>query len=242
MTKYVDAVINETYDIVLPDFRRDFHHDRPNWERGRLEVCAEFMKPGFTVYDVGAEHGDFTTLYRKWVGEEGMVIPIEPADHYWPFIRETHKANGFSNAPTIMYTGLASFAKSRNFVDGLNLGLKGWCKQSEAEGKPDGGFVHLAQDRDTPRCTLDTIAMFAETPDAIVIDVEGAELRVLEGTERILAQKRPLVWVSWHQETAWNWYKTTLDEMHDFMLQFGYSADKLPHHGEGEDFWFYQPT
>lgn len=235
MTVYTEALINNTYELVLPDFRKVFHADRPNWERGRLESCYELMKPGMTVFDIGAEHGDFTTLYHQWVGQEGKVIPVEPAAHYWEFIRMTFAANGFDK-PQRSWVALVGDRPTRR----LRGDVEGWPNEAYGEGIPDGGFVHLAQDDRLPRTTIDAMSSFVH-PNAIVIDIEGAEWHALVGAKQTMRNLRPLIWVSVHDDTMMNWYGKSMDDILTLCKQVDYFATELPHHGEGETFWLLQP-
>lgn len=245
MTQYVPALINDTYEIILPDFREEFHRLRPAWEKGRLESCAELMKPGMVVYDIGAEHGDFTALYRKWVdGDDGDVVPIEPAAHYWPFIKGTWEANGFTEPPVMHFVGLVG----DDDVGDRPLGDYSWPIEADGEGIPDGGFVHLAHNPRFDQTTITDMAIH-ESPDAIVIDIEGAEWNALVSAQWTLEKVRPIVWVSMHDigdGAGWNgplldWYHKTPDDIHNLMKDFGYSAEELPYNGEGEHFWLYTP-
>lgn len=243
MIEYVLSRINDTYPIVLPDFRHTFHAERPWWERGRLDSCAELMTPGMTVFDIGAEHGDFTALYKQWVGPTGDVIPIEPANHYWQFIRDTWSMNELTPQPSMSFVGLVGATEhgDRPLDDG-------WPYESELPGTPDGGFVHLRHSPDFNRTCIDMLACY-ERPDAIVIDIEGAEFDALSGAGHVLSEIRPLVWVSVHDVgdgLDWPgplkaWYGKTPDDIHALMDGYGYTAELLPSHGEGESFWLYRP-
>lgn len=236
MTVYTEARINDTYEVILPDFREIFHRARPLWEKGRLASCAELMTPGMVVYDIGAEHGDFTALYRKWVGDDGDVIPVEPAAHYWPFIMGTWEANRFPKPPQLSYVGLVGQVASRTRGDHPGS----WPEECFGEGIPDGGFLHLAHDKTSPRTTIDQLCRFV-TPDAIVIDIEGAECHALLGGRKTLENHRPLVWVSVHEPTMLKWYGKTLDNILAYMKSMRYSVTELPHHGEGETFFLFTP-
>lgn len=65
MTIFEEGLICESWPLLLPDFRVIFFKERPDWERGRLESVHERLKRGMRVYDIGAEHGDFSALYRS---------------------------------------------------------------------------------------------------------------------------------------------------------------------------------
>lgn len=241
--EFVEAFINGKYKIVLPDFRAEFHLIRPTWEIGRVDHCATTMTPGKVVFDVGAEHGDFTALYRSWVGPEGMVIPIEPQPGYWPCIRETYEANGFE-PPRGWFVGFASDETATPIASdvGPEFGEQSWPMCAYGPIVPDFGFRHLAQQtHHTPQTTIDDLAdRLLAWPDAVVIDVEGAEWNVLNGMTRCLNDKDINVYVSVHEPTMWNWYQKTLQDLHQLMGLSGYAGEELPHHGEGETFWLYQ--
>ncbi len=111
MTSEVPAPgrINDRWELMLLPHRITFHRDRHQWEAGRLAHCAERMTPGMVIYDVGAECGDFTALYRTWVGSAGAVVPVEPQPAYWPAIRAHWEANG-GGAPEAWFPGFAGEA------------------------------------------------------------------------------------------------------------------------------------
>jgi len=172
----------------------EIHAERPDWERGRLESVRERLTPGMRVWDIGAEHGDFTALYRLWGAD---VIPVEPSPPYWSCIRRTYEANRF-DPPPAWFDGFAADVTMRGIGD---YGENGWPPYSLAPVIPDYGFRHLAQDQDTARITVDDLAALTGSPDALMIDVEGAEHAVLTGARSVLAAGNVLVWVSVHEPT-----------------------------------------
>lgn len=227
---------------MVPDFRKSFWDDRPHWHEGLLDSCAELMKPGMTVYDIGAEHADLTTAYRTFVEPGGEVIPVEPAAWYWPFIRGTFEANNFP-APALHFVGLIGDKQ----VGDRPFGNE-WPPESEGEGIPDGGFIHLRHAaKKYSQTTIDQLSGWME-PDAIVLDIEGAEWHALNGARGALERCRPLVFVSVHDVPSGDypgplkaWYHKTPDDIHNLMREYGYSHELLPSFGEGESFHLYQP-
>lgn len=250
MSQHPDVVevhVNGKWPVLLLPHRKTFHDARPLWERGRLESCAERMQPGMVVWDVGAEEGDFTALYRTWVGPQGAVVPIEPQPAYWPAIRATWEGNGF-DPPVAWFPGFAGATTTiHEFPDYLaDMGwpVKDWPGCSEGRVRPDFGFRHLAQQAEsTPQVRLDALAdISGVAPDAIVMDIEGAEIRALEGCEGLCTGPRPpLLWVSVHEPTMLDWYGATLADLLGVMDGYDYNATELPHHGEGETFWLFEP-
>lgn len=231
MTRFARGLINDRWPLVLPDFRVDFHAARPKWETGRLADCADLLGPGMVVYDIGAEHGDFTALYHTWVGPS--VVPIEPAPAYWPCLRGTYEANGMP-PPPLWFRGFAASVDNHHLHD---HGAHNWPRCSRGAVAADPGFLHLAHHADrVPSVTVDALADLL-APDALMIDVEGAEWHVLAGAARTLAARPLLVWVSVHEPTMDAWYHRTLADIADLMGGLGYEGTELSHHGEGETFW-----
>lgn len=240
----IPSKINDRWDINLTPDRHEFHAKRPGWEIERVDSCAELMKPGMCVYDIGAECGDFTALYKMWVGESGTVIPVEPSPPVWPQLRAHWEANDCG--PLQGY-----FAGFAGFTDSLIPELKddlyastfpaadGWPACSVGEIIPDFGFRHLAQQlHHTPTLSLDSmVKAIGFVPDAVVMDIEGAELLALQGARRLLTEVKPIMWVSVHQPTMREWYDHTLGDLLGWMEYIGYTGTML---GEGtEEYWIF---
>lgn len=248
----VGGRINDRWNLWLTPDRVDFHATRPKWEYGRLDHMASLIRPGMTIYDVGAECGDFTSLYKQWVGPSGTVIPFEPQSAYWPSIRATWEAN-FLDVPTAWFPGFAGDTTTVHMF--AEEPLYGWPQMtwptcSRGPIIPDVGFRNLiSQEATLPQIRLDAFAQRMNIPpDAVVIDVEGAEFRVLQGCAELLRPGggRPIFWVSVHDHPDSNplsdWYGATRQDMHDFMAWNGYRPTDLPAHGEIERFVVYLPV
>ncbi len=251
MTAMVPGKINDRWELTLPDFRAEFHARIPYWEEGRLAHMVDHIESGMTIFDVGAELGDFTSLYRSWVGDAGMVIPLEPKDAMWPTIQATWSAN-FTGPPDASFVGFASdITKPLQGQNSLQWSDQAWPAQASGIVMNDPGFHHLVQEGGYIQQTrLDEFAhMTGIYPDAVVIDIEGAEWNALRGLGLLVeADRRPQVWVSVHQVkftpgSLASWYGKTLLDIHDLMLHlYGYKHhEQLPAHGEGEEFHWYGP-
>lgn len=228
--------------MMTPD-RVKFQGDRPGWEKERVDDVAELLKPGMRVWDCGAESGDFTAWYHLLVGEQGVVVPIEPSPPYWPSIRAHWEANdlpplgpwfaGFVSDRTQLIPEL----RDENFRPIIDIDESGWPVASLGPVLPDFGFRHLAQQaHHTPQATIDDLVTFLESrPSACVLDIEGSELRALRGAERTLREIKPIMWVSVHQPTMASWYGDTLADLISYMDSVGYVGVKL---GEGSEEYF----
>ncbi len=252
MAEMVPGRINDRWELTLPDFRAEFHARIPYWEEGRLAHMVDHIKPGMTIFDVGAELGDFTSLYRSWVGDNGTVIPFEPKDAMWPSIRDTWAANFPGTTPAASFVGFASdITKPVPGMNALQWDDHAWPHQASGIMQNDPGFHHLVQEGGYIQQTrLDEFAhMTGVYPDAIVMDIEGAEYNALRGLGLLVeADRRPQVWVSVHQVkftpgSLASWYGKTLKDIQWLMEElYNYNeGEELPAHGEGESFWYWCP-
>ena len=61
---------------AMYEWSYDLYKDR--FEAGPVDALRQFIKPGTTVIDVGANIGFFSRRFARWVGPGGRVIAIEP--------------------------------------------------------------------------------------------------------------------------------------------------------------------
>jgi FkbM family methyltransferase len=179
--------------MLLPEHRAARREWTTGWEVERLAYMRLHLRPGMLVYDVGAEEGDMSALYAQWTGV-GPVL-FEPNDRVWPNIKAIWEANGLPR-PTATWVG---FAAQEDRGSAMWTG-GAWPACAEGPVIGDHGFQSLVESRASLPCLrIDTMAEITQRPpDAITMDVEGAELEVLRGAEHVLLRHRPLVWVSIH--------------------------------------------
>lgn len=216
----------------------------------------EYRPP--VIVDVGVEEGDLTALYSLWGCD---VVMVEPNPKVWPNARAIWRANNLRQP----VSGWVGFAGDRD--DAMDAPhVKAWLEQHVRVRAPEPGddgwplcahgpvigdhaFLHLAQhDHMVPQVTLDTLVRDGNwngqplKVDAITIDVEGSELTVLRGAERILREDRPLVWVSVHTDEQWmdeNYPLDGRDAVVLFMESHGYVGELLAI--DHEEHWFFKP-
>src|SRR5439155_12896697 len=108
-------------------------------------------------------------------------------------------------------------------------------------GRPDQiRYICLdsaAVEKSIPRHTLDSLIpadLLPNTPILIKCDVEGAELLVLKGAERFLAERHPALLLSVHPPTLPN-YGATKEDVRSFLLghQYGIKVIAIDH----EEHW-----
>jgi FkbM family methyltransferase len=208
--------INERpeWTFWVPDSIADW--DAPShWERERLASMRAGIKPGDVLYDVGTEHGWLTAIYGGFGGYENVVL-IEPSPEFWPNIKKTWQANGFPG-PLGCYQAFAGAEVRGEPVNDV------WPACSEGEEVGGMAFRYMNQHLDIPTATIDWIAEdLGRGPDAISIDVEGAELLVLQGASSVLELHRPMVWVSIHEDLMLRDFNSYPHELHGHMAAHEY--------------------
>jgi FkbM family methyltransferase len=129
------------------------------------------------VIDVGAAHGDFTRTTAA-VFPDAAYHLIEPLKEYDPFLRDIREGPSKTTVHQI-----AATEKSGEIVLNVHPDLVGSSIFREAEGPGVDGVA-----RTVPAITLDELARDHRlaSPFLIKADVQGAELRVLEGAREIL--------------------------------------------------------
>jgi FkbM family methyltransferase len=177
------------------------------------EALAQLIEPGQTVYDVGANIGFFTILCSRLVGPSGKVYAFEPIPENLLTLRRNIALNKLTNVVVVEQALSASTGTAQMFVSPWSafhsLNVDGASKR-ENHG-PDGGEITVET------ITLDEFALQQGVlaPDLVKLDVEGAELLVLEGMRETLRTVRPLLLVEIHD---------TKDDYSEFLDSIDYSV------------------
>lgn len=160
------------------------------FEEGLSSIVMEALKPGMVFFDVGAHFGYFSLLAAWLVGETGRVDAFEPT----PSTFEILTAN-LGGRPNVKLNNLALF-REESTLSLADYGITYAAHNTLGEGKLDSGTkAKLTPRQVTVRATsLDRyVSDTGVRPGFVKIDAEGAELEILKGMERVLAEARPAV-------------------------------------------------
>jgi FkbM family methyltransferase len=156
------------------------------YEPERLRAFARAVPLGASVYDIGANVGVYSLLASARTGPGGKVYAFEPAQRNLQYLHRHIELNHAHNC-MILETAVSN--------------KDGTCRFSAAPW--DFSMGHLAQGGEllVPSVTLDT-CVYGERamppPDVLKIDVEGAELEVLEGATRAITEFHPTIFLEVH--------------------------------------------
>lgn len=173
------------YEVCVPHAATDYIQSnlvktgRP-YEEKMLEAMVAALEPGDLVIDVGANIGNHT-LYLAVVGDL-QVVAYEPNPELVAGIRASVEANDLGGRVVVRDVGVhaKSARGSMADLDETNLGA-----QSVAVADDEGDFAVVALDDER----------FPARVGALKIDVEGAEIDVLEGAAALIERDRPLLYV-----------------------------------------------
>lgn len=233
------TTINGQWTLDLPPHRAARPEWETGWERQRLDRMYETIKPGQVVFDIGTEEGDLTALYALWGAQ---VVMFEPNPYVWPNIRWIWEANHLK-PPLGWFVGFAS-----NQIDIAPKNVERIFIEPDRDGWPacaygpligDHGFRVVTQrSHDTPQTTLDHwVDQYQIIPDVITLDVEGAELRVMEGAAELLAVVRPIVFMSVHERFLIDEYQSHPQYLWAFMTGLDYGFELIYWDHEAHVLW-----
>ena len=155
---------------------------------GLLRLAAELVRPGHTVWDVGANMGLFSFAAAVAAGPSGRVLAVEPDTDLAGLLRRSAAALT-GHAPVEVLPAAVSDEQS---VARFNIAWRNRATSHLAGfGTNMAGGVRSSQL--VPTVTLDWLATMFPAPDVVKIDVEGAELAVLSGGSQVLARSPALI-------------------------------------------------
>jgi FkbM family methyltransferase len=155
-------------------------------------ALQEHLRPGMVFYDIGANIGFFSLLAARLVGPQGRVVAFEADPEVAARLREHISRNNFSRItaeqqamwcePTVV-----SFART------------------DPATSPDRGLGHVVPGPgegtiQVNATSLDEFTRAQTAPDFLKCDVEGAEVEVFRGAERLLTEKRPGILCEMHSD------------------------------------------
>jgi FkbM family methyltransferase len=153
------------------------------YEREQTALFEQMLDPGDTVLDVGANVGYYTLLASVLVGGGGRVHAFEPEPRNAGFLRRHVQINGRGNVHVVQ-AAVSDVAGTARFDFGSGTGT-GRLAQS--------GALEVRTVRLDDYCAEHGLA-----PAAIKIDVEGAEMSVLQGARETLRRHLPVLFLSTH--------------------------------------------
>ena len=182
------------------------------WDRPVQTVLESLLKPGDTYCDLGANIGYFTLMASRLVGPGGCVIAVEPStralrkltSHLW--LNRCHNVLLMSCAVGDVrgYSALQLATES-------NIGGSGVATEQSIEAMERIWIVPLDE----------LLHGGIAAPKLIKLDLEGYELRALQGAIRTIEAARPWI-ICEVTERLLTKFEGTTGQLFELLLQRGY--------------------
>lgn len=160
---------------------------------------ASVIQEGMTVYDLGADIGYFTLFFSDLVGETGKVLAFEPNVQSYQRLLSNIEMNQKTNI--ILYPLAVS---EHDGVSHFNVSV---IDRASALANPtittilkEPVYRWTSKVLEVETVTVDTwvLEKANPVPQLVKIDVEGAEIMVIRGMERVIARYKPILAISLH--------------------------------------------
>ncbi len=147
------------------------------WEAWTTLAMARILRPGMRCLDVGANFGYYSVLMGDAVGDDGVVVALEPNPKVTLFLDPTIKVNGLEKRVTIL-------EKAAYSQDDANLNFV------VPKNSPMNGAIGVSASKEESltvgTTTLDTLTRNWDRVDFAKIDTEGAEWDVWKGMQQMI--------------------------------------------------------
>ena len=184
---YVEGSIVTIRSGVAAGYKWKRHHRFVNgywlgiYELPLQQTLVRELRNGDVFYDVGANAGFFSLIGARCVGDNGRVFAFEPLPSNAEAVEDIFATNNLTNCHLIRaavtnHNGEVSFSSSD---DSSTAHITSVSRRVKTETF------------NVPALTLDEFTQKFPLPSLIKIDVEGAELLVLRGAEKLLRGSNP---------------------------------------------------
>ena len=154
-------------------------------EPGTRRVLTKLLRPGMTFVDVGAHVGLLTLAGARAVGPAGKVLAVEPVPLSFELLNRAIVLNGMTGLVETKCAAIGATREQRKLFIGNVLGHSSLIKTQSLN-------TETSSEIEVEVLPLDELVQANDRVDLIKIDVEGAELLVLQGTKRIIADNPEL--------------------------------------------------
>lgn len=165
-------------DMAIPRQLITYGH----YEKYATELFKKLVKRGDVIVDIGAHIGHYTLIAADLVGEDGKVFAFEPAPDNYAFLVKNVEVNGYNNVTTVQKA-----VSNKGGTTKLLLNPHDTGQHAIYNGHDDRNSLVIET------VTLDDFFKDKENRiDIIKMDVEGAEMLVLQGMSEILKRNNDL--------------------------------------------------
>ncbi len=204
--------VARTVNGQLFRLRYPFSEMGSDYESVVFRAFTELLRPGMTVFDVGANVGIYSIAAARGVGPHGRVVAFEPARSAAEVMRDHLRLNGVQDRVDVVEAVVDERSGTTEFWE---LGATAASSVVEAAARVGERFSdHAAVRVERTGVSIDDFCRRRGVfPDVVKIDVEGAEGRVVRGAREFLARRSGSLLVEVH-----SWALERVGETRDDVL------------------------
>lgn len=155
-----------------------------------LSLAREFVTVGNTVWDIGANIGLFTFAAAHCAGNTGQLVAVEADIVLAQLLERSARIQPKHVAPVeVIPAAVAVNLGIRKLI--ISQRARATNHLADYSGSTQTGGTRYVQS--VAAITLDFMSQFYPLPNVLKIDVEGAELEVLEGGISLLQRSHPIL-------------------------------------------------
>ena len=187
------------------------------------KALSKYLKLEDIVYDIGANVGFFTVISAKLVGDSGHVYAFEPDPDNIKNLEHNIQLDSFSNI-TILEQAVA---RSTGTGELLLTGYSG-SRTLSTTAKSESQKYQSCPKIPVKLVAIDDLVtqQMIPPPTVVKIDVEGAELDVLEGMSQTIKEFKPIIIYEIDDPVRETFLKKQ-EEADAFVKQFAYQIIPL---------------
>jgi FkbM family methyltransferase len=191
ITKLRDADVKLYVDLNDRGISRDLlrYHCR---EEYATKVFKSLLKPGLTIVDIGANIGYYALIEAEEVGRTGQVYAVEPSPRNVDILKKNVVLNEVQDIVDIEWGAISDISGSEelHLANRSNLhtltptsGMKNYVRFTGVIDVPCFTLDDFLENKNVNPCDVDIIRM----------DIEGHEVKAIEGATKTLNSSKSLV-------------------------------------------------
>ncbi len=184
------------------DLCLDLQTEKDYWlgtyEMELQQAIADWVQPGWVVYDVGANIGYISLVFARRVAATGQVHSFEALPANVERLKVNIALNDHLAAFYPLHTAVVERSREVEFLVGPSHGM------GKAVGSAGRDDIEYSETLRVPGMCLDdyVFSLGNTPPQAVKMDIEGGEVLALKGMLKLLAQFSPVFFLELHGETA----------------------------------------
>ncbi len=139
-------------------------------------ILEDFLKPGMTIYDIGANIGYYVLMETAAIKRNGKIIAIEPSPQNVELLKRNLELNAVSSdLVTVINAGISDKTGIASFHLAHQSNLHTFHPKGSAAAHLSGTVI------DVETYSIPDLVQKYGPPDLIRMDVEGHELEIIIG-------------------------------------------------------------